>query len=874
MALQTTVRQNAMVGLRRAVTSIALVAVATLARGLLDPILGDAYPFISYFAAIAASAYMGGFWPGLLAIALSYVAADWFFIPPRGGLALLTGGGPAVIGFFTFIMVGLIITGLSEALHRARRAAALETRRSTRILESISDGFVALDANFCFVFLNPQAERLLGRTAAELLGQSHWKLFPAAVGSDLERAYRQAMDQRVAVTLEHFYEPWQKWYHVTASPAVDAGIVISFQDITERKQASQRLDDQRQWLRVTLESIGDAVIATDREARIAFMNAVAEELTGWLAADAVGRHLADVFVIFNEKTGRPATSPLEQALSTGHVVGLANHTVLRSRAGAERPIDDSAAPIRDSTGTIVGVVLVFRDATEARRSAEVAERFAAIVEHSDDAIIGESVDGMITSWNAAAERLYGYSAGEAVGQPIAMLTPADKRDELSELLSRLRAGTGVSGHETTRLRKDGSVVDVSITISPIRDRDGEVIGASKICRDISYRRRAEEQARQADQRKDEFLAILAHELRNPLAPIVNAVQLLHLQGPADPELVEARDIIDRQARHLTRLVDDLLDVSRITRGKLSLRIERITLQAIFQSVAEATKPIVDAFGHQLTVTMPEEPLYLDADPTRLDQVFFNLTSNAAKYTPKGGQIWLTAKQEDGQVVVSVRDSGIGIPPDHLASIFDIFSQVEPALERSQGGLGIGLSLVKGIVELHGGSVHVRSEGRDMGSEFTVVLPPAKLTAPSIEGPSDKKPSVAKRCKVLVVDDNLDSARTMAKMLRIMGHEVSTAADGLAALNAAAAIQPEVLLLDIGLPKLNGYEVAQRIRQEPWGRSMAIIAQTGWGQEDDKQRALLAGFDHHLTKPVDPAALSKLLALIVPPHDAVDGVDGA
>jgi signal transduction histidine kinase/ActR/RegA family two-component response regulator len=381
---------------------------------------------------------------------------------------------------------------------------------------------------------------------------------------------------------------------------------------------------------------------------------------------------------------------------------------------------------------------------------------------------------------------------------------------------------------------------------------------------VAYERvRLIQQLRDSDRRKDEFLAVLAHELRNPLAPIRNSLQLLRM-GNGNGEIIEqARSVMERQLEHMVHLIDDLLDVSRITRGKIQLRKERVELAAAVQSALEAARPLIEASNHELTVRLPPEPTYLDADPTRLAQVFSNLLTNAAKYTERAGRIWLTVERQSGDAVVSVRDTGIGIAAEYLPRVFQMFSQVAPALERSQGGLGIGLSLVKGLVEMHGGTVEAHSDGPGKGSQFVVRLPVVDLlTHRSIDPERDAAASA--RCspsRILVVDDNRDSVDSLATVLQLQGHDIQTARDGVEAVQAAAAFRPNLVLLDIGLPKMNGYEAAQRIRQHDWGKTMVLIAMTGWGQDEDKRRALQAGFDHHMTKPVDPVALEKLMAVL-------------
>jgi signal transduction histidine kinase/ActR/RegA family two-component response regulator len=396
---------------------------------------------------------------------------------------------------------------------------------------------------------------------------------------------------------------------------------------------------------------------------------------------------------------------------------------------------------------------------------------------------------------------------------------------------------------------------------PLFDEQGKVRGSVGACLDVTSRRQAEEALQEANRRKDEFLATLAHELRNPLAPLRNALELMK-RGDGDQALQEqARSIMERQLTHMVRLVDDLLDLGRITRGKVQLRKERVDLEAVLHSAIETARPAIEGQGHELNVRLPPQPLHLDADPTRLSQIVANLLNNAAKYTERGGHIWLSAEPQDGVIAISVRDTGIGMPPESLPKIFEMFSQAAPALQRSHGGLGIGLALVRGLVELHGGTVEAHSAGLGKGSEFIVRLPAVEGPEPTpAQGARENRPvSSRHKGRILVVDDNRDAAESLSMILRLLGYEIQSAHDGVEALQAAAAFHPNVVLLDIGMPKMNGYETARRIREQPWGRTMTLIALTGWGQEDDKKRAVEAGFDVHLTKPVEPAALEKLLA---------------
>jgi len=427
-------------------------------------------------------------------------------------------------------------------------------------------------------------------------------------------------------------------------------------------------------------------------------------------------------------------------------------------------------------------------------------------------------------------------------------------------MERIERGEFIEHFETERLRKDGSRVNVSLTISPIRNAEGKIIGASKVARDITARK-------EEDRRKNEFIALLAHELRNPLAPLRNGLQVMRLTSGDANAVAQARAMMERQLGHMVRLVDDLLDISRISRNKIELRRARVVLAEVVSSAVETGRPAIEAAGHDLTVSLPHQPIFLDADLTRLSQVFSNLLTNSAKYTKRGGHVWLSALRQQNRVIVSVRDTGIGIPAADLPTIFDMFSQVDRSIERSTGGLGIGLALVKALVEMHGGTVAATSAGPDKGSVFTVTLPVLE----SVSEPGERDPSedtrVARgpRRRVLVVDDNRDSANSMAMMLQLVGDEVMVAHDGIEAVETAAHFRPQFILMDVGMPRLNGLEASRRIREQPWAKDLTIVALTGWGQPGDRVQSRAAGCDGHLVKPVNLADLEKLLAELTRRH---------
>jgi PAS domain S-box-containing protein len=941
------------------------------------------------------------------------------------------------------------------------------------------------------------------------------------------------------------------------------------------EKRTEELQQQRERFEVTLASIGDAVITTDVEGRISYLNAVAETMTGWQLPEVQGRPLLDAFRIINEDTRDLAENPIDKVLTSGQVVALANHTALISRDGTELSIEDSAAPIRNPQGNMVGAVMVFHDVsrrrkaeralraseerlravfsqaalgiaiadldgrlletnakfgsilgysveelrertfidlthpedvaetqahvkrllegkienyalekrylrkdgkaiwsnttvtllrkesgeaeqfigiiqdiTDRKHSEELLSRLAAIVEYSDDAIITKTLEGVITTWNPAAQRIFGYTAAEAIGQPVTLLIPDDQLDEEPGILSRLRAGERIDHYETIRRRKDGTLFNVSLTVSPLKDASGRTIGASKIARDITRQKRAEEiirdqadilellnatgktitsqldlknvlqtvtdtatqlsgarfgaffynvvnehgealqlytlsgaereafeqygiprdapifrptfhgeravrsdditqdpryralaplqglsqgplkvrsylavpvisgsrqvmgsllfghpdagvfteraeqlvigvaaQAavamdnarlyeaaqreiasreaaeaalRETDQRKDEFLATLAHELRNPLAPIRQATLISQSPAATEEQKRWSHEVITRQVRHMSLLLDDLLDISRITRGTLELRTEMTELAQVVDAAVETSRPTIESKHHALTIELPREPARFAADPLRMAQVLSNLLTNAAKYTDPHGTIRLRATADAHTIEVSVTDTGIGISADAIPAVFTMFSQVKSAQDRSEGGLGIGLALSRGVVDLHGGTIEARSAGAGQGSEFIVRIPrrvvsnePAAAPAPVVRAP------VVKR-RVLIADDNRDAAESLAMLLEMDGHTVTVMHDGSQALASIESSRPDVALLDIGMPEIDGYEVARRVRGDTRNQQMLLIAVTGWGQETDKARATAAGFDLHFTKPVEPQQLIELL----------------
>jgi PAS domain S-box-containing protein len=644
--------------------------------------------------------------------------------------------------------------------------------------------------------------------------------------------------------------------------------------VSSRRRIQSQLQEQREWLRVSLSSIGDAVIATDLKGAVNFINPTAETLTGWTTQEATGRPLVEVFNIINEFTRQRVDDPVSKVLREGAVVGLANHTILTAKDGREIAIDDSGAPIRASGGRIIGVILVFRDVTERRRAEETRAALAAIVESSDDAIIGTSLDGVIRSWNKGAERVYGYSAEEVMGKPVSILSPESKPDDFLQIMERIRRGERIDHYETQRLSKEGELIDVSLTVSPILNANGEIIGVSKVARDITERIRllqSEQQARvaaeQANRAKDEFLAVLSHELRSPLNAMTGWTRLLQEGNLDETQMQRAVEIIYRNVNLQKTLIEDLLDVSRIISGKMRLEKEMTSLLISVQSALEEARPAAERRQIRIESSFDLEADTILSDKHRLQQIVTNLLNNAIKFSSEGSTIRVSLERENDMAKLVVQDFGIGIRTDLLPHIFDRFRQADTSSKRKYGGLGLGLTIVKNLVELHGGTISAHSDGEDTGTIFTVRLPLASQsllhgilqTSNVASGNDDQSSRPLEGLRILLVDDDTDALELMNFVLTAKGASLTGVPSVSAALQALESQRFELLISDLGMPGMDGYELIQQVRHTVDADKLPAIALTGFVSSDDRERVLEAGFQVHLPKPVD---IEKLLSLIL------------
>jgi PAS domain S-box-containing protein len=620
-------------------------------------------------------------------------------------------------------------------------------------------------------------------------------------------------------------------------------------------------DNINELYRLLVEGAKDyAIFALDPEGRVLTWNEGARRMKGYEAFEIIGQHMS----VFYPPDALERNWP-QQELAITSVQGRFEDEGWRVRKDGTRFwANVIISALHGEDGRLLGFSKITRDLTERRRQEESLrnsdERFRLLVEGVKDyAIFMLGPDGRVASWNAGAERIKGYAAHEIIGRHFSTFYTAESIARgWPEHELRVAAEVGRFEDEGLRVRKDGSTFVANVVITALYDRANRLRGYAKVTRDVSERKRVE-LLETGEKRTQEFLAMLAHELRNPLAPIAASLQVLLKNPSYDAEGELARRVIQRQLGQLTRVVDDLLDVSRVTQAAIQLRRRAIDLSATVREAAESARHWIDTHGHELDVRVPAGEVLVEADEERLTQVLTNLLHNAAKYTPRGGRITISLSVSDGEAVISVKDTGIGISPDLLETVFDLFVQGQQSLARTEGGLGVGLTLVKRLVNLHGGTVEAHSGGAGQGSEFIVRLPARPVPDSALARTPERQAGRGASRRVLVVDDNADAADMLAILLKEFGHDVRAASDGPSALSVARDFVPQVVLLDIGLPGMNGYEVAQRMRRLPGLEDAVYIAVTGYGQPSDRAESERAGICHHLVKPVDAGELQNLIA---------------
>ncbi len=629
--------------------------------------------------------------------------------------------------------------------------------------------------------------------------------------------------------------------------------------MTGSGEAREALARQRRLYEAILTNTPDLAYVIDLEHRFIYANEGLLKMWGKTLDEAIGRTFLELG--YEPWHAAMHDREIDEVAATKRPI---RGEVPFTGTFGRRIYDYLMVPVVGADGQVEAVAGTTRDVTEHKKSEEALRQARSQLE---TALLAGEIGTYV--WDIAADRLYGDSNFTALfgvplvdgAAPLSEFVAAIHPDDRPHVIPRVERALDTGGDYEAEYRIIAGERERWVIARGKVEFDGEgrPVRFPGVLLDITERKLAEKALQESDRRKDEFLATLSHELRNPLAPIRQSITLLKAQNVAEHDAARALDVIDRQSQHMAWLLDDLLDVSRITRGVLELRKEVLELAAVIDSGVEVARPLIDSRRHTLVLELPDEPVRFEADGLRLAQVVSNLLTNAAKYTDPGGRIRLRAEARGAQLVLRVTDNGIGINDAMLARMFEIFSQEKSATGWSRGGLGIGLALVRGLVELHGGTVEARSAGPGHGSEFTVRLPLDRTAAPREAAADARRRPAGSTRKILVADDNRDAAESMGLLLQIAGHDVRIVHDGIAALDTGAAFQPDVALVDIGMPELSGYEVAERARAEPWGQRTLLIAVTGWGQESDKRRALEAGFDHHLTKPVEQEVLEGLLA---------------
>jgi PAS domain S-box-containing protein len=643
-------------------------------------------------------------------------------------------------------------------------------------------------------------------------------------------------------------------------PAQIVGTAMSIQEI---KRAEERVAESERRLNAVLDNTTAAIFLMDDRQHCVYMNAAAERLAGYTLAETQGRPLHDV-IHHTRPDGCPYPlheCPIDQAFPAQNQ--MQGEEVFVHRDGSLYPVAFTASPVRDHGGSAVGTVIEVRDIRAERAAAEELrasrEQLQLTLESAELGTWDIDLRSNRMNRSLRHEQFFGHAELQAdwtLGTTERHLLPEDRRVFRAAVERALQ--TGQFDVEARVRAPDGPPRWLALKGRAYYDDYGRPVRMSGVIADVTARRAAVDALKEADRNKDRFLAILSHELRNPLAPIRTAAHVLAQPQVAENQARSARQIIQRQVAHMAGLLDDLLDLARVTQGKLELKRACVNLAEVVDAAVEAARPLIEARRHEFVLEMPPAEVRLDADPLRLAQVLSNLLNNAAKYTDPGGRIRLSAQVVDGALRLAVEDNGIGLPLESRDRLFTMFGQADGAEGRSDGGLGIGLALVKGLVDLHGGRIEAHSEGQDRGSTFVITLPlpsPAVQARPGADGAATGAAGSGRR--VLVVDDNQDAADALAMLLHALGHETCVAYDGRSAFELANRLRPEFALLDIGMPGMDGHELARRLRDEPWGRTMRLVALTGWGQDEDRERAYRSGFDRHYTKPVDPVELETL-----------------
>ena len=747
-----------------------------------------------------------------------------------------------------------------ETLQALRASRA----RVSRILESITDLYFSIDKEWRFTDINRQAESRFGKDREELIDQVIWEVFPTASDSALYEGFVRAIEKNVPVHTDVVWDAFPNaWFEAHIYPS-QSGLSVYLRDITERKQA----EASRHFLANIVESSDDAIISKDLNGVISTWNRGAEQLFGYTADEVIGKPITILIPEgrFNEE---PAIlSRIRSGRPVEHY-----ETIRKHKDGSLLNISLSVSPIRDESGKVIGASKIARNISEQKRAQEAILFQASLLDAVEEAVVATDLNGRITYWNSFAERLYGWTSQEVIGADVVEVVPSvDSKDHATIIMEQLRDGQSWSG-EMILKRRDGSEFLAAITDSPIFNEKGELIGVVGVSSDITEAKRAEAErqrlleseqvarleAEAANRLKDEFLATLSHELRNPLNVVIGYSEILRRSEDTKNSFVgKAAEVIRRNALAQSQLVSDLLDLSRLQMGKLAITRQSVSLSTIVGDAIETIRSEAEAKNIVLKLIAAKETLMVDGDPVRLGQIVWNLLNNAVKFTPNGGEIRISLTESGKEAILRVSDTGQGIASEFLPHVFEIFRQADASSSRRQGGLGIGLALVKQLAELHGGRVKAESEGTGKGATFTVWVPLRNLPVSTVPAATRSSDQILKHKLILVVDDSRETTEMLSRLLQMEGAFVQTARSGQEALKLAADNTFDLVISDISMPEMDGYQLLRHLRQVPSMEHVPALALTGFGRISDIERAQDEGFAEHFTKPID---IEKVLSAV-------------
>ncbi len=835
---------------------------------------------------VIGASWIGGFRSGAVTSAISFAIVIYFVFEPRNSLAI---SDPSdILGGLLIVAISLLISWMNDHFITARQESQASEQRAKEqeeiwrtMLASIGDGVVMTDRQACVTYLNPMAVELTGWQLDQAIGKplpevfqvmdidSRWRVANLIDNLLTSGESNESTGQAILISKEGREIPIDDNAALVYDDQKNiTGAILTFRSVAKQREAERQIKRSLDYAENIIETVRDSLVVLKPDLKVRTANRSFYETFQVDPEDVEGQYIYD---LGNRHWDIPELRRLLEKVIAEDCSFEEFEVVHEFEDIGVRVMHLNARQFRDDSDSTEAVLLSISDITERReleqKQAVLERQFVALLEQVKDyAVFMTDEFGHATSWNQGVEHVLGFDEESWLGEDIVpLIFTQEARDSgVAAWELRTAAEQGSASDDRWMLRKDGSKFWASGITTGLHDNDGRLIGYNKIMRDLTVRKENEEALRllnaelsEADRRKNEFLAVLAHELRNPLSPIKNAIELLGISEPTPDEMELLRQTMLRQVIQMIHLIDDLLDISRISRGKVRLRKEYCSLNDVVKNAVEAVQPFFTEMKHKLTLSLPDQAPTVLGDSARLSQVVTNILNNAAKYTPTGGLVELTVQTQDNKGIISIKDNGAGISKEKLSQAFEMFEQLNMSQESGKAGLGIGLTLVKNFVEMHGGTVEIDSAGLGLGTELTVMLPLVAHVSPEVAAAEDRKPDEtvpARSYQILIAEDTRAVAMVFAKLLAKMGHDVEIAEDGMMALEKMRTRVPQIVFSDISMPKMNGYELAERIRKDERLKDVHLVAMTGYGQEGDRQKALESGFNDHMIKPADYHAL--------------------